>query len=351
MTHTAQQVCNYISELVVSSPNTDRQFSQISAADDYQDSSLVFIDNEKQLAGLVAPFPAVVVTHPKLTSGLEKSGASVIAVKNVRLAQALVKQEYSDYNPRDTEWPEIHPSAVIHKSAQLGKGVHIGANTVIGQNSKIGDNTLIRANCVIEHDVVIGADCVIHNLANIGYECILGNRIIIRPGVIIGNEGFGFAQDEQRRYHRIPHTGTVHIHDDVQIGSNSNIDRGTYGVTTIARGVKIDSLCHIAHNVFVDEDALFVSQSGVAGSCHVGKRVISSGQTGYLDHKTVADDAILVHRCGVTEDIPTAGMWAGTPPKPFKEYVANLNPSQKLKKLEKKIDQKLAQLKELIDSK
>ncbi len=346
MTFSAQHVCDHFPELVVSSTNTDKQFSHICSADDYDSASLVFVDNADQLPDPSAPLPSVIVTRSELASKFEAKKPSVIAVRNVRLAQALMKQKYADYANFDNEWPEIHPSAVIHSTAKLGRNIHIGANTVVGKNAKIGDNTSIRANCVIEHDAIIGESCVIHNLVNIGFACKIGDRVIVRPGAIIGNEGFGFAQDDQKHYHRIPQTGIVEIHDDVQIGSNCNIDRATYGATIISRGVKIDALCHIAHNVFIDEDALFVAQSGVAGSSNIGKRVIASGQTGILDHRTVVDDAILVHRCGVTEDVDSPGMWAGTPPKPFKEYVGNLNGYKKLKRLEERINKKLERLEE-----
>ena len=217
---------------------------------------------------------------------------------------------------------------------------------VIGADASIGNNTIIRANSVIERGVVIGDDCIIHALVNVNQHCQIGDRVILRPGVIIGNEGFGFAQDDKRHYHRIPHTGIVRIEDDVQIGSNGNIDRATYGETVIKRGVKIDAQCHVAHNVVVDEDTLFVAQCGIAGSTKIGKNVILSGQTGTLDHRTIADNAVLVHRCGVTEDITGPGLWAGTPPKPMKEYVRNLNPVDKMKKLERKLNEKINALEE-----
>ena len=354
MSYSAQQVCDQISDLVVSCENAEREFSDLSPLESYKESSLIFISDEAQFENLTEPLPAVIVTTPKIAEQLAQihsnnRNLSVVAVQNVRLALALVKQRYDDYDASDSEWSAIHSSAVIHKSTQLGTGVRVGPNSVIGKGVKIGNSTVIRANCVIEHDAQIGENCVIHSLVNIGYECRLGNHVIIRPGATIGNEGFGFAQDAEHRYQRIPHTGIVEIQDDVQIGANCNIDRGTYGKTVVSRGVKLDSLCHIAHNVFIDEDTVFASQSGVAGSTHIGKRVIGSGQTGVLDHRVVCDDATLLHRCGVTEDITEKGLWAGTPPKPFKEYVSNLNPYTKLKRLEKRIDQKLAELKSLID--
>jgi len=340
MQYTVQLVCDHLAELIVSSYNTNREFSRIDAVDNYQPESLIFITDDSIFFS-DQQRPAAIVTDQTIAARLvsEKldQNLSIIVVTNVRLAQALVKQKFSDYDTSDSEWETVHPSAVVHDSAKLGDNIRIGPNSVIGKNVVVGDNTKIRANCVIEHGVRIGVNCVIHNLVNIGYDCQLGDQVIVRPGTIIGNEGFGFAQDEQRRYHRTPHTGIVEIKDNVQIGSNCNIDRATYGKTVIGKGVKIDALCHIAHNVIVGEDTLFVAQTGIAGSCNIGKRVIASGQTGILDHKTVVDDVVLVHRCGVTEDIPKAGMWAGTPPLPFKEYVRNLNNGKKLARLERKL--------------
>ena len=339
MNISAKQLCEQFAELVISSSNTDTWFSSIDGADSFHENSLAFINDASQLACPPEQKPAVVITGKDIADSIDDDSLCLIVVSNVKLAQALIKQYYFDYDASDPEWDALHDSAVIHPSAKLGNNVRIGPNTVIGKNTVVGDNTGIRANCVIEHDVVIGDNCIINNLVNIGYGSLIGNRVIIRPGVIIGNEGFGFGQDDQRRYHRVPHTGIVEIQDDVQIGSNCNIDRGTYGTTLIARGVKIDSLCHIAHNVVVNEDALFVSQTGIAGSCTIGKRVIASGQTGILDHKKVADDAVLLHRCGVIEDIPHGGKWAGKPAKPFREYVRNLSLGKRLDKLKQRVDE------------
>lgn len=350
MTFNIQQIYDVIPELIIQRSDKTCTFTKISSIEEYDTSSLVFISSAEQASGVTNTPPAVVITNNDAIQTLAKQlkKSCVIIVNNVRLAQAMVKSHFDDYDARDNEWPDIHPSAAIHPSATLSDGVRIGPNVVVGENANIGTNTIIRSNSVIERNVVIGNDCIIHSLVNINQACYIGNRVIIRPGVIIGNEGFGFAQDSDGRYHRIPHTGTVEINDDVQVGSNSNIDRATYGKTIIQRGVKIDSLCHIAHNVTVGEDTLFVSQCGVAGSTKIGKKVILSGQTGVLDHKTIADNAVLVHRCGVTEDIDSAGLWAGTPPKPFKEYVSNLNPAAKIKRLERKLNNKIAELEQKI---
>ena len=338
MSYSVQQLCDQFSELIVASRHTEGSFQSIDSVGAHTPDSMIFADEEVHLPTALMVAPAVIVTTESLAESVAAEQC-VIVVRNVRLAQANIKQHYSDYDSSDSEWPDVHPSAVVHPSAQLGSEVRIGPNSVIGKNVVIGDATQVRANCVIEHDVQIGEHCIINNLVNIGYSCTLGDGVILRPGVIIGNEGFGFAQDEKRHYHRIPHTGIVEIQDDVQIGANCNIDRGTYGKTVITRGVKIDALCHIAHNCLVDEDTIIVAQSGIAGSCHIGKRVVMSGQSAMIDHMTVVDDVVLVHRAGVVQDITTAGVWAGTPPKPFKEYVRHLNIQKQIDKLKKRIDQ------------
>ncbi len=305
-------------------------FERIDCVKECDEKSLVFVDSVEQLPKVKT---AVIVTNKQVAESILPSDDCVLIANNVRLAQAKIKQAIQEYDCCDVEWGDIHPTATVHPSAQLGTGVRLGPNVVIGADVKIGNNTQIRANSVIEHGAIIGSDGIINTQVNIGYKCELGDRVNIHSGVVIGNEGFGFAQDTERNYHRIPHTGIVKIGDDVQIGANSNIDRGTYLATIIANGVKLDALCHVAHNVHIDEGSLFASQACIAGSTYVGKRVMASGQVGILDHLHVADNTVLVHRSGVTSDIQEAGMYAGLPAKPFKEYVKSLNLAKRFEKL------------------
>lgn len=336
MSNSIAELSKIFNELVTAPENLSGEFSTIDSPDTYTNTSLIFISEEAALPDFSSSFPAAIVTNSSIASRIE-APCAILITKNVRLAQALIKQHYQDYDVSDPEWDALHSSAVVHPTAQLSEGVRIGPNVVIGAHVEIGRNTVVRAGTVIESATKIGADCVINSLVNIGQGSIIGKRVIVRPGTVIGGEGFGFAQDSQNRYQRVPHTGVVVIEDDVQIGSNCNIDRATYGRTLIRRGVKIDALCHVAHNCTIGEDTLLIAQSGLAGSSKLGERVICSGHTGVLDHKSVADDVVLVHRCGVTEDITEPGMWAGTPAKPFKEYVRNLNLIKKIDKLEREL--------------
>ena len=181
----------------------------------------------------------------------------------------------------------------------------------------------------------------------LGFECELGSDVIIRAGTILGSEGFGFAQDEKRRNHRIPQMGKVVIEDRVVIGANCCLDRGTHGATRIGSGTVMDNLCHIAHNVEIGEDCILTAMLCVAGSTKIGKRVVTSGQTGILDHLNVVDDVALVQRAGVASDIETPGAYAGTPLVPLKEYMkshAALRRLVALRKTVRQLEKRLAAL-------
>ncbi|MFT6407294.1 MAG: UDP-3-O-[3-hydroxymyristoyl] glucosamine N-acyltransferase [Arenicella sp.] len=328
-------------DIVLTTYGQHQAFNQTASPTSCEPDDLVFV-----FESAVAPDKAAVIVTSQQVAEQIKDGCSafIVVVEDVRLAQAIIKRHFDDYKAHDMEWDAIHVSAVVHATAKLGDGCRVGPNAVIGANCVFADNVTIRAGAVIEHAVVIGAGSIINANVNIGYNSQLGQRVVVQAGAAIGSEGYGFAVDKLNHYHRVPHTGRVVLGDDVQVGANSCIDRGTYGDTAIAAGVKIDNLVHIAHNVEVGEDTMLTAQTVIAGSSKIGKRVIASGQTGVLDHKSVADDAILVHRCGVTEDITSGGMWAGSPAKPFKEFVRGLALHKKVAKLELQIKELKKQL-------
>lgn len=328
-------------DLIVSSHGEDTQFSHTSAYEAAEQGSLIFIQKSDQLN----PIAAVVVTTEAVAEQIaaEFEGL-IVCVKDVRLAQALIKQRYHDYDRLDSEWPRIHPSAVIHPSAKIAESSRVGPNVVIGKDVVIGNDVVIRSNSVIEFKVQIGDGTTINPNATIGQSCVIGKRVIVQSGCVIGSEGYGFAKAPDNHYERVPQTGNVVIEDDVFVGSNSSIDRATYGSTVIQRGVKIDNLCHIAHNVLVGEDSLIIAQTGIAGSSKVGKRVIASGQSGILDHQTVADDAVLVHRAGVIDNVPSSGMYGGLPARPMREHTRRTKIVEYVTKRFNKLE---AQLKEL----
>jgi len=334
MTFHSDDLLARFADLILAQRGDATDFSHTSDPADATAESLVFVGAPPDLPSRAA---IVVGTQEVIDVADANTAKLFLSVADVRLAMAHIKQVYNDYDAADSEWPAIHPSAVVHESAQLGYNCRIGPNAVIGARAVLADGVIIRAGAVVEHDARIGEDSVVHANANIGYGCILGKRVIVKANAVIGGEGFGYAKDQENAYHRIPHTGIAVLEDDVRIGSCSCVDRATFGETRVERGVKVDNIVHIAHNCQIGEDSILISQTGIAGSTVLGKRVICSGQTGTLDHKTIADDVVLVHRAAVTDDIPEAGMYGGNPLLPFRDHMQRRRWVKKFKNIEQKL--------------
>jgi UDP-3-O-[3-hydroxymyristoyl] glucosamine N-acyltransferase len=310
--------------LIVDHRGPDQVIHGLAPIDDCAPGDLVFVDHVKYLPQVRELKPAAVVTTAAIAAELNDAGVSLLIAPNVRLAIALLKQAYCDRDVRNVEWPRVHPSAVIHESVAVPEDAVIGPGVVLGADVSLGSGVVIMANTVVERGAKIGRETVIHPRVTVGYGCEIGANVILKAGCVIGSEGFGFAQDERRRNYRIPHTGKVIVEDRVVIGANTNIDRATYGATIIRAGAVIDALCHIGHNVEIGEDCILCAHTGISGSTRFGKRVIASGQTGTLDHITVADDVVLLHRAGLHNSIKQPGMYAGGPAQPLQQYLKNM---------------------------
>ncbi|SMF96962.1 UDP-3-O-[3-hydroxymyristoyl] glucosamine N-acyltransferase [Methylomagnum ishizawai] len=326
----------------------DRPIRRIAPIEECAAGDLVFVDHAKYLPRVRQQPPSAVVAPAAIADELgDIEGLAVLVAPNVRLAIALLKQAYADRDVRDSEWPRIHPNAVIHDSVAVPEDALIGPGVVVGKDVELGGRVVLMANVVIERGAKIGANTVLHPGCTVGYNCEIGSDVILKAGCVIGSEGFGFAQDEKRRNHRIPHTGKVIVEDRVVIGANTNIDRATYGATLIRAGAVIDAMCHIGHNVEIGEDCILCAHTGISGSTKFGKRVIASGQTGTLDHITVADDVVLLHRAGLNSSIKQPGMYAGGPAQPLQQYLKNMAVAARLHEVWsrlKAVEKKLAEL-------
>ncbi len=217
----------------------------------------------------------------------------------------------------------IDKTAFVHPNAKLGKNVALGKNVVISSGCKVGDNTKIYHNSVILEDVEIGSNCLIFQNVSIREKCKLGDRIIIHPGTVIGADGFGFFTDEKNVYHKIPQIGIVEIEDDVELGANVAIDRAALGKTIIKKGVKIDNLVQIAHNVVIGENTVISSQTGISGSTKIGNNCILAGQVGLIGHIEIADNVVIMAQSGISKSINKPGYYFGYPAK-------DINTSRKL---------------------
>jgi UDP-3-O-[3-hydroxymyristoyl] glucosamine N-acyltransferase len=209
--------------------------------------------------------------------------------------------------------PGVHPTAVVHPTAKIGRDAHLGPYVVIGENVEIGDHAVLLAHVVIYRGVKIGNNFFAHAHSVVRENCRIGNNVLLQNGVVIGSDGFGFAKTSESRWHKIPQPAPVVIEDDVEIQANSCIDRASVGETRIRRGVKVDNLVQVGHGSQVGEDALLCSQVGLAGSTEIGKRVILTGQVGVVGHCKVGDDAIVTPQSGVAHDIPAGAVVSGAP--------------------------------------
>jgi UDP-3-O-[3-hydroxymyristoyl] glucosamine N-acyltransferase len=242
----------------------------------------------------------------------------------------------------------IHESAIVAKSAQIGQGVYLGALSCVEEGVSIGDNAKIFPQVYLGDRVTVGKNVVIYQGAKIYNDCVIGDNCIIHAGVVIGSDGFGFAPLADKSYKKIPQIGNVVIENDVEIGGNTVIDRATMGSTVIRKGVKIDNLVQIAHNVEVGEHTVIASQTGIAGSTKIGKYCVIGGQVGFAGHITIADGSQFGAQTGVPSSIKEPdGKWFGSPAFEYKEVLKSSVVFKKLPALEKRIQQLEQTIKDL----
>lgn len=286
----------------------------IAAPEDAGSADLIYVEaaKHKERAEKSAARCAIVA------EGVELRGKTTLAVAQPKLAFAKAAERL--VAPRRIAEGH-HATAVIDASARLGDGVSVGPYAVIEADVTVGTNSEIGAFCFIGRGARIGEGCRLFPRVNLYAGAKLGNRVTVHSGAVIGGDGFGYVLDEGR-YRKFPQTGTVEIGDDVEIGSNATIARGSLGKTRIDRGVKVDNMVHVAHNVHIGEDTIIAAQTGISGSCEIGDHVIIAGQVGIADRCTIESGAIV----GAQAGIPTgkkirAGetVW-GTPARPLRRF-------------------------------
>ena len=267
--------------------------------------------------------------------------AALIRVDNPYLCVAKVLHMFNSAD-RPKRGRSLRSS--IHCSARLGKKCYVGPFAVIGRNAVIGNNVQIYPQVYIGDNCVVGDNVILYPGVKIYRECHVGNNCILHAGVVIGADGFGFAPKGDGTYSKIDQIGNVIIEDDVEIGANTTVDRATMGSTIIHKGVKLDNLCQIAHNVVVGESTVMASQSGIAGSSKVGGHCVIAGQVGIVGHLEIGNNVTIAAQSGVTRNFPDNVTILGTPAtdavKQRKTYIYERNLDQLYKRvdeLEKKI--------------
>jgi UDP-3-O-[3-hydroxymyristoyl] glucosamine N-acyltransferase len=287
-----------------------------------------------------------------------------ISVKRPRLALARLMElfERPVFSP-----PGVHPTAVLDPSAKLGNDVGIGPHCWVGPETVIGDGTRIVCNASIGANVVLGQKCLIHAGVRIGDRSEIGNRVIIQPNAVIGGDGFAFVTPERGSVEdvkakkqinnfnteivRINSIGNVVIEDDVEIGSNTCVDRGTMGETRIGRGSKLDNLIQVGHNATIGQNCLVVALVGLGGSSQLGDRVVMGGQSGLPDHMTVGDDSVVYAQSGISENIPARNLVGGTPAVPLRDALRREMSAKRLPRMFqelKELKQRVAELETIL---
>jgi UDP-3-O-[3-hydroxymyristoyl] glucosamine N-acyltransferase len=267
-------------------------------------------DQAKQVAQVLASTALAVVVQPGFPA-LE--GRRLLYTAKPRLAFVYLSELFAPLEP----WTGIDPKAAVDPSAALGDHVSVGPCAVVGPGARVGAGTRIGAGAVVGAGVSVGADCRVGANVNLMPGVSLGDRCNLHPGVTVGGDGFGFVWAGDH-HHKVPQLGTVVIEDDVEIGSNSCVDRATFGVTRIGRGTKIDNLVHVAHNCEVGEHCILVAQAGLAGSVTLGRGAMLSGQVAVTDHISVGAGARIGGQSGVTGDVAPGEVLFGTPARPLK---------------------------------
>jgi UDP-3-O-[3-hydroxymyristoyl] glucosamine N-acyltransferase len=273
--------------------------------------------------------------------------ATLIRVENVYAAIAQLLDHFGESIPEDSQG-DISPRAEVHPEAVLEEGVSVGPFAVIEAGARIGKGSRIAAQVFIGRDARIGENCRLSHGVRFLHACEMGRDCFLHPNVVVGSDGFGFAPQEDGSYRKISQVGNVIIGDEVEIGSNTTIDRATMGATRIGNGVKLDNLIMIAHNVEIGDFTVIAGQSGIAGSTKIGKHCRIGGQVGFSGHLTIADGTQMQAQSGVGASIREPGKaFFGTPAIPYKDYIRSYGVFKKLPELYRKIGQLERLIKEL----
>jgi len=275
---------------------------------------LSFFAKERYLSQFAESRVGVVLISPDLATAKGQAKTRIIVEKpHEALLRVLPRLYREPVTP-----PGVHSTATIGRGARIGTGVSVAAGAVLGDGCVIGEGTVIGANVVVGDGVEIGARCKLFPNVVLYPGSRLGDRVAIHSGVVIGSDGFGYVFRDNA-HAKIPHVGRCIIENDVEIGANTTIDRGSISDTVIGAGTKIDNLVQIAHNVRVGRLCLIVAQAGIAGSTVLEDGVVIGGQVGLAGHITIGKGSRIAAQGGVFGDIPAGETWSGYPARPHKD--------------------------------
>lgn len=333
MEFTAATIAGFLKGEVVGNPET--KVNTIAKIEDGKSGALSFLANPKYEQYIYSTLSSVVLVNKSFepTARIE---ATLIRVENAYEAFASLLQLVDQARPRKKG---IHPAAVIEPSAKIGSDVYIGPFVYVGENCIIGDNCALFPHVSVGDNTKVGKNSILNSGVKIYHDCVIGDGCIIHAGSVIGSDGFGFAPQSESEYMKIPQIGNVILEDHVEIGANVTVDRATMGSTIIHKGVKLDNLIQIGHNVEIGDNTVMAALSGIAGSTKIGKNCMFGGQVGIGGHIRIADGTKIGAQGGVISNIKEENtIIQGSPAIDIKQFMKSSVIFKRLPELKVKVD-------------
>ena len=311
MEFTAQLIADFLKGTVEGDPTA--AVTSVAKIEEATAGNLVFLSNPKYEQFVYTTQATIIIVSDELQLS-QKVDATLVRVEDPYASFAKLLQLYADNMPKKIG---VSDKAFIHDTAKIGENTYIGHFAVIEDSATVGNNTQIYPQAYVGENVTIGENCIIYSGVKIYNDCKIGNNVILQANTVIGADGFGFAPQEDGTYSKIPQIGNVVIEDNVEIGSNTTIDRATMGATVIKKGAKLDNLIQIAHNVVIGENTVMAAQCGIAGSTKIGDNVLMGGQVGIAGHINITDKVQIGSQSGIMKNITEVGQVVlGTPAQP-----------------------------------
>ncbi|MCU0454996.1 MAG: UDP-3-O-(3-hydroxymyristoyl)glucosamine N-acyltransferase [Bacteroidales bacterium] len=333
MEFTAEAIAGFLNGQIEGDPQV--KVNNIAKIEEGFSGALSFLANPKYEHYIYTTRSSVVLVNKTFVPAA-KVEATLIRVDNAYEAFASLLRLVDQARPRKKG---IHPSAVIEPTAKVGTGAYIGAYAYVGENCIIGDNCSVYPHVYIGDNCRIGNNCILYPGVKIYHECVLGEGCTVHAGSVIGSDGFGFAPQSETEFMKIPQLGNVILEDHVEIGANVAIDRATMGSTIIRRGVKLDNLIQVGHNVEIGENTVMAGQTGIAGSTKVGKNCMFAGQVGIAGHLKIADGTKLGAQAGIPGDVKNDNsILLGSPAIDHKDFLRSSVVFRKLPELKTRLD-------------
>jgi UDP-3-O-[3-hydroxymyristoyl] glucosamine N-acyltransferase len=325
MEFTAKQIASFLSGELEGNPEVSVQ--TLSKIEEGQPGSLTFLANPKYTPYIYDTEASIVLVSRDFIAE-QPITATLIRVDDPYQCLAKLLSLVEQAKGRKTG---IESPVAIDETAVLGENLYIGHFTCIGKKSRIGSNTQIYPQVFIGDGVTIGSDCILYPGVKVYDDCKIGNHCILQAGSVIGGDGFGFAPQNSGDYQKIPQIGNVILEDYVEIGANTTIDRATMGSTIIRKGVKLDNLIQVAHNVEIGSNTVIAAQTGIAGSTKIGSNCMFGGQVGLAGHIHIADGVQIAAQSGISNNITDASFaWFGTPAINNKKFARSFSIFKKL---------------------